>query len=68
MNVLQIIVAVLLIGLIMIQSKGGGLGSAFGGLGGTYRSKRGVERALYILTIVVSLIFFLMTVVGFIFF
>ena len=67
-NIIQIVVGLLLIGLIMIQSKGGGLGSAFGGFGGVYRSKRGVEKALYILTVGLSLLFFLLTVINFIFF
>lgn len=68
MNIIQIVVGLLLIGLIMIQSKGGGLGSTFGGFGGVYRSKRGVERGLYFLTIGISLTFFLLTVISFIFF
>lgn len=67
-NIIQIVVGVLLIGLIMIQSKGGGLGSTFGGFGGAYRSKRGVEKGLFFLTIGISITFFLLTVVSFIFF
>ena len=57
-----------MIGLIMIQSKGGGLGATFGGFGGAYRSKRGVEKAIYFLTIGVSFTFFLLAVASFIFF
>ena len=67
-NVIQIILGIFVIGLIMIQAKGGGLGSAFGGFGGAYRSKRGVEKIIYVLTIAISLIFFLLAVVNFVFF
>lgn len=68
LNVLQIMVAVIMMGLILLQAKGGGLGSTFGGFGGVYRSKRGVEKMLYLSTILVSLVFFVLAVVSFIFF
>ena len=42
---------------IMLQQKGGGLGSAFGGESGAYRSKRGAEKMLLYLTIVMAVIF-----------
>ncbi len=50
LDVLQIIVAVLLIICIMLQSQGGGLSPAFGGGGEMYRSKRNVEKFLVIAT------------------
>lgn len=68
MGVAQIVSGIILVGLIIIQSKGGGLGSTFGGFGGVYRSKRGVERLVYFFTIGVSAIFFLLAVVNFVFF
>lgn len=53
----QLISAVLLILFILLQSKGTGLGSAFGGEGNIYRTKRGLEKGLFILTIIVAIIF-----------
>ncbi|MBI2036208.1 preprotein translocase subunit SecG [Candidatus Microgenomates bacterium] len=55
--VTQIIFAVLLIAAILIQQKGTGLGSTFGGEGQVYRSKRGAERLLFMATIVLAILF-----------
>ncbi len=56
---IQIIVSVVLLLAILLQSKGTGLGSAFGGGGEIYRTKRGVEKILYLSTIVLVIIFLL---------
>lgn len=53
----QIVISVLLIGAILLQQKGGGLGSAFGGDGQVYRSRRGIEKILFIVTIVFAVLF-----------
>ena len=53
----QIAVALLLTAAILLQQKGTGLGSAFGGSGQMYRSKRGVEKSLFIATIVLAVLF-----------
>ena len=53
----QLVIAALLVGAILLQEKGTGLGSAFGGEGQLYRSKRGVERMLFLATIVLSALF-----------
>lgn len=58
----QIIVSVLLIGVILLQQKGTGLGASFGGSGQIYRSKRGLERILFWATIVLAVIFSLTAV------
>lgn len=55
--VLQIITALLTIVLVIIQSKGTGIGSAFGGDMGFYGTKRGAEKMLFGLTIVLATIF-----------
>lgn len=67
-DVTQIGLGLVLIALIIIQSRGGGLGSSFGSFIGGYRSKRGLERLLQILTILVSLVFFLVAFLNFYFF
>lgn len=68
LSVSQIIIGLMLILLIMIQAKGGGLGSTFGGLGGFYRSKRGLEKIIYYVTVFAACVFFLLSAVNFIFF
>lgn len=64
LNIIQIIISVLLIITIIIQSRGAGLGSAFGGDGGLYHTKRGAEKFLFITTIVLAVIFFGIAVVN----
>ncbi|MDX9893548.1 MAG: preprotein translocase subunit SecG [Patescibacteria group bacterium] len=56
-DIIQIITAILLITVILIQNKGTGLGAAFGGESNVYRSKRGAEKGLFILTIILSIVF-----------
>lgn len=53
----QLTSSLLLILFILLQAKGSGLGSAFGGEGNVYRTKRGLEKGLFIMTIVVAIIF-----------
>lgn len=57
LNIVEIIVSVLLIGLVLLQMQGSGLSSAFGGTGEFYRSKRSVEKLLVWATVVVAVIF-----------
>lgn len=56
-SITQIVLAVLLVGSILLQQQGTGLGGAFGGSGGVYRSKRGVERVLHLATITLAVLF-----------
>jgi protein translocase SecG subunit len=60
-KVAQIIIAVVLMLAILLQNRGTGLGSAFGGGGGVYLTKRGVEKKLFIATIVLAVIFILLS-------
>lgn len=53
----QIVISVLLIIAILFQQKGGGLGSAFGGDGQVYRSRRGLEKVLFVATIIFAVLF-----------
>lgn len=62
--ILQITLSVLLIGAILLQQRGSGLGAAFGGEGNVFRTKRGVEKGLFYLTIVLSVLFFVTAIVN----
>ena len=55
----QIIVSLLLIIGILMQQRGGGLSTVFGGDGSVYRTRRGVEKIVFIATIVLAALFFL---------
>lgn len=50
-------VSVLLIILILLQARGVGLGSTFGGEGNFYFTKRGAEKTIFILTIITAIAF-----------
>ena len=58
LRVVQLILALLLVAAILLQARGTGLGSAFGGSGNVYRTKRGAEKKLFQFTIVLSILFF----------
>lgn len=60
----QVIVAVLLILVIVIQEKGSGIGASFGGDFSFYRTKRGAEKLLFYLTIFLSFVFVLLSIAG----
>lgn len=53
----QIILAASIIGLILLQAQGTGLGSTWGGGGETYHTKRGVEKMVFYLTIAAVVLF-----------
>ena len=60
----QIVISVTLMGAILLQSKGGGLGGIFGGSGAVYKSRRGFERTLYQVTIGLTVAFFLISLLS----
>lgn len=58
LKIFQIIVAIALIAVVLLQNKGSGLGSAFGGSNNVYMAKRGLDKTLFTATIVLVVIFF----------
>lgn len=60
--IFQIAISVSLIVLILLQSKGSGLGSAFGGSSQVYRSRRGVEKLFLYITIALVALFFIVSI------
>ncbi len=58
LNIVEIVLAVLLIAGILLQARGAGLGSAFGGDGNVYRTRRGIEKRLHVATVIVAIGFF----------
>jgi len=60
----QIVVAVALILVALLQVRGGGLGGIFGQADTVYRTKRGVEKTLFQLTIALVVIFIVLSVVS----
>lgn len=56
-NVFLIVISILLTGAILLQQRGSGLSASFGGDGSSYHTKRGLEKILFIATIVLSVLF-----------
>jgi protein translocase SecG subunit len=54
----QIVVSILLITVILLQNRGAGLSGIFGGSGAVFQTKRGIEKILFIATIVLAVLFF----------
>jgi preprotein translocase subunit SecG len=63
-NVAQIVLAVALILVILLQVRGGGLGGIFGQPDSVYRTKRGVEKTLFQLTIALVVLFIVLSVIS----
>ena len=64
LNIALIIISVLLIVSVIMQSKGAGLGGLTGAdTGSVFTARRGVERTLFKLTIVLSALFFLLVLI-----
>lgn len=65
-RVIQIILSVAVILFILLQVRGAGLGSAFGGssAGSVFKTRRGVERLIFNLTITFVVLFALVSVLS----
>ncbi len=62
LNIAQIVLAIALIVVILFQVRGGGLGGIFGQQSSVYRTRRGVEKILFRLTIVFVTAFLVISV------
>jgi len=63
LNIALIIISVLLILSVILQSKGAGLGGLTGAdTGSIFTARRGVERTLFWITIVLSAVFFALVI------
>jgi preprotein translocase subunit SecG len=60
----QIILSVALIGACLLQVKSGGLGGIFGQADTVYRTKRGMEKALFQFTIILVILFVIVSILA----
>ena len=63
LSIAQIVLSVALIMVILVQVQGGGLGGIFGQADTVYRTKRGMEKTLFQLTIVLVVLFIVTAVI-----
>lgn len=65
LNIAQILLATVLVLVILLQAKGSGIGTALGGgTSSSFRTRRGVEKTLFQLTIVLSVVFLLVSIMA----
>ena len=64
LNIAQIVLSIALILAILLQARGGGLGGIFGQADTVYRTRRGLEKTLFQLTIVLVVIFVIISIVA----
>ncbi len=65
LNIAVILVAITLVAIVLLQARGSGIGEMFGGGGGggggNYRTRRGIERSLFQLTILLMIVFVILS-------
>ena len=65
LNLAQIVIAIALTAVIMLQTKGAALGGVFGQSdSAVYKTRRGVEKTIFNVTIGLSVVFFVMAVLN----
>lgn len=63
-NIFTLISVVVMTVAILLQTRGSGLGSAFGGEGNMYRSRRGAEKMIFNATILAAVVFVVSVILG----
>ena len=65
LSISQIIISIILIASILFQQRGTALGSAFGGeSGGFYSTRRGIQKKMFIATIILGVLFVALAVLN----
>lgn len=62
LRITHILISTLLVAAILVQAKGVGLSATFGGGGEVFRTKRGAEKIIFVMTIVLAILFALTSV------
>lgn len=62
LNIIQLILASVLIVAVLLQQKGTGLSGVFGGSGNIYSTKRGLDKILHYITIGTAIVFFAVSI------
>lgn len=64
LGIAQVILAIGLIAAVLIQSKGEELGGVFGGGQSVYQTRRGIDKLLFTITVVMAIVFFGLAIVN----
>ncbi|GIW63079.1 MAG: hypothetical protein KatS3mg090_0905 [Patescibacteria group bacterium] len=63
--IVNLVLSIIITALILIQGKGAGLGSAWGGGGEFYHTRRGLEKVIFKTLIVCVILFMLVSIANF---
>lgn len=64
LNIVQIIISIILIVVVLLQSRGEGFTGTFGTESSVFRTRRGIEKTLFQFTIVLGIIFILVSIIS----
>ena len=67
LNIVQIIISVIVIGVVLLQARGSGFSATFSSDTSIYRTRRGVERTLFNVTIALAVLFVAISILSVIF-
>jgi preprotein translocase subunit SecG len=64
-NIAQILLSTMLVLVLLLQAKGAGISQTLGGgSGSSFRTRRGIERSLFNLTIVIAVVFLVVSIIS----
>lgn len=64
LNIAQIVVSIVLILALLLQVRGGGLGGIFGNPETVFRTRRGLEKTLFQVTIALIVLFVIISIIS----
>lgn len=64
LNIANLVVCIALILAILLQVRGGGLGGIFGNPDSVFRTKRGLEKTLFQLTVALTVLFIAISIIS----
>ncbi len=62
--IVQVVLAILLMASVLLQARGASLGEAWGGSSAFYSTRRGADKTLFIITIVLAVLFVLVALIS----
>ena len=62
--IVQIFISIVLIGVLLLQARGSGFSATFSSDSSIYRTRRGVEKTLFNATIVLAIIFVVISIIS----
>lgn len=63
-QIVQVILGIALTIAILLQARGAGLGSVFGGTGTVFKTRRGIDKLLFRITIIFAVLFCVISALG----